>query len=59
MRDKIDAGEFDDRSNLGSMLNTQMDADENPIDLKQTNTKESGGILGRFIGKRPKVTRTE
>lgn len=28
LREKIDAGEYDDRSNLGSILNTQMDGSE-------------------------------
>lgn len=28
LRDKIDAGEYDDRSNLGSILNSQMDGSE-------------------------------
>lgn len=56
LRDKIDAGEFDDRSNLGSILNTQMDANENPIDPKEAAKDLTGNKL---VSKKGRVTRTE
>ena len=48
LRDRIDAGDFDDQSNIGSILNTQLDADEQRTLVEwleeQLHRGRSGGV---------------
>ena len=65
LRERIDAGDLDDRSNIGSILNTQLDANDQPIDFRAVNQAEKAvnpdllGILGRMVGQKAKVRRVE
>ena len=65
LRERIDAGDLDDRSNIGSILNTQLDANDQPIDFRAVNQAEKAvnpdmpGILGRIVGQKAKVRRVE